>query len=167
MYLFQSQRCPGKYQEMTQSAAEAGILLAYKFHASCRACCRVNSVHRPKLSLKDALGSASSTRHNHWFGHTHCHGLACLITGFKCAPGAPDSMDLSQSQDAPRAAPAAEDGAGLPRKLARARMPSPPCARNIFMDGPEDEPNEATQLTRRPPYVSRYRCLPPKILCRS
>ncbi|CAK0734469.1 hypothetical protein CVIRNUC_000435 [Coccomyxa viridis] len=71
--------------------------------------------------------------------------------------GAPDSMDLSQSQDAPRAAPAAEDGAGLPRKLARARMPSPPCARNIFMDGPEDEPNEATQLTRRPPYVSRYR----------
>ena len=69
-------------------------------------------------------------------------------------------MDLSQSQDAPRAAPAAEDGAGLPRKLARARMPSPPCARNIFMDGPEDEPNEATQLTRRPPYVSRYRCLP-------
>ena len=79
----------------------------------------------------------------------------------KCAPGAPDSMDLSQSQDAPRAAPAAEDGAGLPRKLARARMPSPPCARNIFMDGPEDEPNEATQLTRRPPYVSRYRCLTP------
>ena len=71
-------------------------------------------------------------------------------------------MDLSQSQDAPRAAPAAEDGAGLPRKLARARMPSPPCARNIFMDGPEDEPNKATQLTRRPPYVSRYRYSPSK-----
>ena len=64
-------------------------------------------------------------------------------------------MELSQSQQG-AAAPAEEPG--QPRKLARARMPSPPCARNIFTDGPEEEPDQATRLTRRPPYVSRYRC---------
>ncbi len=63
-------------------------------------------------------------------------------------------MDLSQSQ---QGAAAAAEEPGLPRKLARARMPSPPCARNIFTDGPEEEPDVATMLTRRPPYVSRYR----------
>lgn len=74
-------------------------------------------------------------------------------------------MDLSQSQecarDGPKAAaagaPGADEEGALPRKLARARMPSPPCARNIFADGPEEEPDEAARLTRRPPYVSRYR----------
>ena len=68
--------------------------------------------------------------------------------------GPADSMDLSQSQQAAGAVP---EEAGLPRKLARARLPSPPCARNIFTDGPEEEPDQATRLTRRPPYVSRYR----------
>ncbi len=65
-------------------------------------------------------------------------------------------MDLSQSQ---QGAAAAAEEPGLPRKLARARMPSPPCARNIFTDGPEEEPDVATMLTRRPPYVSRYRSI--------
>lgn len=68
--------------------------------------------------------------------------------------GPADSMDLSQSQQGAGAVP---EEAGLPRKLARARLPSPPCARNIFTDGPEEEPDQATRLTRRPPYVSRYR----------
>ena len=64
-------------------------------------------------------------------------------------------MELSQSQ---QGAAAAAEEPGQPRKLARARMPSPTCARNIFTDGPEEAPDEATRLTRRPPYVSRYRC---------
>lgn len=46
---------------------------------------------------------------------------------------------------------------GGPRKLVRTRQPSPPCARNVFVDGPEDS-SDLSKILRRPPFVSRYRC---------
>ncbi len=46
---------------------------------------------------------------------------------------------------------------GGPRKLVRTRQPSPPCARNVFVDGPEDS-SDISKFPRRPPFVSRYRC---------
>lgn len=46
---------------------------------------------------------------------------------------------------------------GGPRKLVRTRQPSPPCARNVFVDGPEDS-GDISKFPRRPPFVSRYRC---------
>lgn len=53
---------------------------------------------------------------------------------------------------------AAEEQHGGPRKLVRVRQPSPPCARNVFVDGPEDS-SDISKILKRPPYVSRYRLL--------
>ena len=70
-------------------------------------------------------------------------------------------MDCSQlSQRAHLDLPGTSGGPDeytAPRKLVR-RMPSPPCARNVFVDGPEDEATDASRMTKRPPFVSRYRC---------
>ena len=87
------------------------------------------------------------------------HNISARHMGMHAGPS--DSMDLSQGQQGAGAVP---EEAGLPRKLARARLPSPPCTRNIFTDGPEEEPDQAIRLTRQPPYVSRYRYLKPSRL---
>ena len=49
-----------------------------------------------------------------------------------------------------------EDCAGPRKRLTR--MPSPPCARNIFIDGPEEDATPVSLMHRRPPFVSRFRC---------
>ena len=45
-----------------------------------------------------------------------------------------------------------------PKRPLVVRQPSPPAARNIFLNDCEDEPNAASHLHKRPPFVSRYRC---------
>ncbi|BDA40733.1 Wee1-like protein kinase [Coccomyxa sp. Obi] len=77
----------------------------------------------------------------------------------------PTSMEYSQpSQSFERSnmEPPSTSGYGAgeeyggPRKLVRTRQPSPPCARNVFVDGPEDS-GDISKFPRRPPFVSRYR----------
>jgi hypothetical protein len=74
-------------------------------------------------------------------------------------------MDCSQMSQGSECLPL--NGAGMPggeagddfmapRKMVRTRMPSPPCARNVFVDGPEDSA-DVSSILKRPPFVTRYR----------
>ena len=72
-----------------------------------------------------------------------------------------DVLDCSQasqrtSMQPPGPAGFFEDCAGPRKRLTR--MPSPPCARNMFIDGPEEDATTVSSMHRRPPFVSRFRC---------
>ena len=87
-----------------------------------------------------------------------------MLEGGLCHAVDADPMEYSQPSQScersnmnPPSTSSAGEEYGGPRKLVRTRQPSPPCARNVFVDGPEDS-SDLSKIPRRPPFVSRYRC---------